>query len=215
MVSKGPYVYTHPRPAVTVDILLFTLLDGKLRLLLIERKQPPFAGMWALPGGFVDENEPLEHAARRELREETSVVDVPLWELGAFGDPGRDPRGWTVSIAYIGLVAADRVHLQPADDAARLDWFPVTKLPPLAFDHDEIIDRGRDFLKQHALEMLPASGCLPEPFLAADLKKVLTLLGAKPKSSASWLNDLIKARQLRRANSTHRPQRFRYGLNLV
>jgi len=214
MVSKGPFIYAHPRPAVTVDVLLFTLLEGKLRLLLIQRRLPPFAGAWALPGGFVDENEPLENAARRELREETGVVDVPLWELGAFGDPGRDPRGWTVSIAFAGLVAPDRVHLQAADDAAALQWFPVTKLPPLAFDHDEIIDRGRDFLKQHALEMLPSSGLLTEPFLAADLKKVLTLLGLKPRST-NWLNEMIKARQIRRVNSPQRPTRLRFGLDLV
>lgn len=214
MVGKGPYVYSHSRPALSVDVLLFSLLQDKPRLLLIQRRAEPYKGTWALPGGFVDEHEPLVNAARRELREETGVVDVPLWELGAFGDPGRDPRGWTVSIAFVGLVAADRVHPQAADDATALDWFPLTKLPPLAFDHDEIIDRGRDFLKQHALEMLPSSGLLTEPFRSADLLKILTLLGAKPRNAA-WLNELVKSRLLRKAAARQRPARFRFGLELI
>ena len=92
------YTYDYPRPAVTVDVVLVTR-EPRPRVLLIRRKHDPFAGTWALPGGFVDPAETLAAAAGRELREETGVAAADLEQLGAFGDPGRDPRGWTVSVA--------------------------------------------------------------------------------------------------------------------
>ncbi len=91
------YTYPHPRPALTVDIVLIKEERDRPEILLIQRNHPPFAGHWALPGGFVDEDEPLETAARRELFEETGLESPELRQLGAFGDPGRDPRGWTVT----------------------------------------------------------------------------------------------------------------------
>jgi 8-oxo-dGTP diphosphatase len=111
------------------------------QLLLVQRKNPPCKGMWALPGGFVDQDEDLESAAARELQEETSVQpsDTTLFQVGAFGAPGRDPRGWTVTVAYSALVPSSKLGVKAADDAADAQWFPVGQLPPLAFDHKEVV----------------------------------------------------------------------------
>jgi 8-oxo-dGTP diphosphatase len=136
------YCYEYPRPAVTVDIVLVTQ-EKQRRVLLIRRKHLPFAGKWALPGGFVDMDETLEAAARRELQEETGLEVGALEQLHTFGDPGRDPRGRTISVVYLGEV--DATHLQPkaADDAAELGWHSLRKRPPLAFDHAQILAFAR------------------------------------------------------------------------
>src|SRR5678816_2135166 len=137
--SSMPYTYEYPRPAVTVDCVVFGLDQGALKILLIKRNGAPFAGCWALPGGFVDPNETLDAAARRELGEETGLRDVFLEQLYTFGDPGRDPRGYTVSVAYYALVRQEQHIPQPSSDASEAVWYPASKLPKLAFDHDKII----------------------------------------------------------------------------
>lgn len=137
-----PYTYDFPRPAVTVDIVLVTQED-RPRVLLIRRKIDPFAGAWAIPGGFVNSGETLPTAAERELREETGVENVALEQLAAFGDPGRDSRGWTVSIVFLGRVPAG-TKAKAGDDAAEVAWQPLDDLPePLAFDHDKILARAK------------------------------------------------------------------------
>jgi 8-oxo-dGTP diphosphatase len=138
MDDKGQYCYRFPRPSVTADVACFAEEDGRTWLLLIQRNHDPFAGRWALPGGFVNEDEPLERAALRELEEETRISGIALEQFGAYGDPGRDPRGHTVTIAYLSRLA-QRLEATGSDDAANADWFPVDELPPLAFDHDRII----------------------------------------------------------------------------
>ena len=100
--------------------------------------------MWAIPGGFVDESEPLEHAARRELAEETGLLLAsPLLPVGTFGDPGRDPRGWTVSAAFAADVGETPPRVSGGDDAVDATWFGVDDVPPLAFDHDQIVTAAR------------------------------------------------------------------------
>jgi 8-oxo-dGTP diphosphatase len=137
------YEYKYPRPSVTVDLVI---IRGGKDLLLIKRAKDPFKDCWALAGGFVDENEGLEEAARRELKEETCLEVGVLQQVGAFGKPGRDPRGHTISIAYLGLVEPG-VMAVAADDAAEVDWFPIEQLPALAFDHEEIIAQAKNFMK--------------------------------------------------------------------
>lgn len=138
------YTYDYPRPMLTVDIVLWRQGAAGREVLLIERKRPPFAGRWALPGGFVEPEERLEHAALRELREETGVAEVELRQLAAFGAPGRDPRGWTVSVVFYGRWPPERASgIVAGDDAAKAAWWPWGEEgegpPPLAFDHAEIL----------------------------------------------------------------------------
>lgn len=129
-----------PRPALTVDAVVLRERGDGGEVLLVRRGKPPFEGTWALPGGFVDPGEPLEAAVRRELAEETGVRwEGPLRQVGAYGDPGRDPRGWTVSVAFLALAGDTPLHPVAADDAADAAWHPVVRPPALAFDHAVIL----------------------------------------------------------------------------
>jgi 8-oxo-dGTP diphosphatase len=141
------HTYDFPRPAVTADVVVFTIRGGDLCVLLIRRGKAPFKGAWALPGGFVDQDEPLARAAARELEEETALTGISLEQLGAFGDPGRDPRGHTVSIAYYGFLAA-QTPVVAGDDASAVDWHSVRALPKMAFDHASIVALAHERLRQ-------------------------------------------------------------------
>ncbi len=132
------YTYKYPRPAVTVDMLIFRKTGHELQLLLIQRKHEPFQGLWAVPGGFVDMDETLEEAARRELQEETGLQNIALKQLRAYSAPDRDPRHRTISIAFTGMLPDDQ-PIRAGDDAQKARWFSLHKLPPLAFDHAQIV----------------------------------------------------------------------------
>ena len=136
------HTYEYARPALTVDVAIVTR-EAQPRVLLIRRKKEPFAGSWALPGGFVDANERLADAARRELVEETGATVADLEQLYTAGDPGRDPRGWTVTVAYLAQVAPDALKPVAADDADAVGWFALDELPSLAFDHAMLLARVR------------------------------------------------------------------------
>ena len=122
-----PFSYPYPRPAVTCDAVVFTMRADDLAVLLIRRKDEPFKGKWALPGGFVNENESLERAAARELSEETGITGARLEQLGAFGDPGRDPRGHTVTVAFMTFLVAEAA-ITAGDDAAAAEWHSFRRL---------------------------------------------------------------------------------------
>lgn len=147
------FAYDHPRPALTTDVALFRRAGDEVQVLLIRRRSPPFQDMWALPGGFLDANEDLDACARRELTEETGVAGAELHPLANFSRPGRDPRGWTVSAAYVGLAPAGAAPVA-ADDAAEVGWFKAADPPPLAFDHADILAAALVWLHNHA----PAPG---------------------------------------------------------
>jgi len=135
------YHYDYPRPALCCDTVVFCGPHEARKVLLVKRGSEPFAGCWALPGGFVDEGERPVEAARRELAEETGVIwEGPMVPVGAFGDPGRDPRGWSVSAVYVADAGMDEPYVVPGDDAAEARWYFSDELPEtLAFDHSEII----------------------------------------------------------------------------
>ena len=157
------FSYEYERPGLTVDCVIFGLdLDEEtLKVLLIERDLEPFEGMWAIPGGFVRPGETLEAAASRELREETGIAEVFLEQLYTFGAPGRDPRGWVVSVAYYALVSPEKHTIHAATDARQARWFPVASLPRLAFDHASILGtalarvRGKLSYAPIGFELLP------------------------------------------------------------
>ncbi len=138
---------TQKKIAVTVDSVVFCKVNNKFKVLLIQRNNEPFKDEWALPGGFVEEGEDLETAAKRELEEETGVKIDSMEQVKAFGQPGRDPRGHTISIAFLSRIYCEE-DLKPSDDAKAAKWFEIEKLHgmKLAFDHDEIINVAQQFL---------------------------------------------------------------------
>jgi 8-oxo-dGTP diphosphatase len=141
------YTYQYPRAALTVDCVVFGFDEGDLKVLVIERGLEPFKGRWALPGGFVRVDEPLDAAARRELQEEAGLTNVFLEQLYTFGMVDRDPRERVVSVAYYALVKLSEHEAKAATDAANARWFPVLKVPRLAFDHEAILRTAVERLK--------------------------------------------------------------------
>jgi len=150
MATKGTYVYEWPRAMVTADAAVFAFFEGKTRLLLVQRKHPPYQGHWALPGGFIEMDEDLHDAAARELAEETGLRGVRLEQLRTFGRPGRDPRGRVITVVYTGVAEKGFESVKAADDAADVNWFDVDNLPEMAFDHDEIARCAIDNIKPTA-----------------------------------------------------------------
>src|SRR5258708_40226373 len=119
-----PYCYESPRPAFRADAVVFTILDDRLHLLLVQRGSEPYAGCWALPGGFCEEEETAAHAILRELEEETGVRDIWLEQLKTFDTPKRDPRGWVISVSHVALIDGSRMQLAGASDASDARWWP-------------------------------------------------------------------------------------------
>ncbi len=149
LINSSPmsYTYKYPRPSVTVDIIVFCLIESEWKILLINRGREPFINMWALPGGFVDIDEDLLTAARRELKEETNLSIDNLTQFGAYGDIGRDPRGRTISIVYYAKINKTEDQIIAGDDAKKAGWFSIRELPGLAFDHYNIINDSIEKLK--------------------------------------------------------------------
>jgi 8-oxo-dGTP diphosphatase len=168
------YEYEFPRPAVTVDMCVFTMRADDLAVLLIKRKAQPFKGLWALPGGFVDKNESLEKAAARELTEETGLAGVAMEQLAAFGDPGRDPRGHTVSVGFYAFVHAEAAPVRAGDDAADAGWHTLRALPRLAFDHAKIVALARKRMQERLRDPARESSFLlvPPQFTMSELQRV-------------------------------------------
>lgn len=166
-----------PTVSLTTDIALFTLREGVLHLLLIERGIAPFKGKWALPGGFVVDGESLEACARRELAEEAGVEDVYLEQLYTFGAPGRDPRGRVVTVAYVGLVPSDELKPVGGSDASRAAWHSADALPPLAFDHAEIVALARQRLTAKLDYTTIAFQFLPTTFTLSEAQAVYEAVG--------------------------------------
>jgi 8-oxo-dGTP diphosphatase len=201
-----PYTYEFPRPAVAADAAVFAMRSADLAILLIKRKKAPFKGAWALPGGFVNENESLDRAAARELMEETGITGIPLEQLGAFGDPGRDPRGHTVSVVFYSFVVADTQPVA-ADDAADAAWVPLRTLPlpswggappqgraiKLAFDHALIVDAARRRLQERLDD--PARQApfeiVPSRFTLTELQRVYEAVLGRRISSRTFRARLV------------------------
>lgn len=195
---------------VSTDIVVFTILQDALHLLLVERAYDPFKGHMALPGGFVLPDEDLDTCARRELEEETGAKGFYLEQLYTFGAPRRDPRGRVVTVAYFALIRANQVQIQPGSDAAGATWAAVSKLPKLAFDHDDIVAAARERLAAK-LDYTPlAFQLLPDRFTIREVQAVYeTILGRELDRRNFYkkilaTGDLVETSE-RRIEGRHRP----------
>jgi 8-oxo-dGTP diphosphatase len=186
-----PFTYEHARPALTVDCVLFGLDDGDLKVLLIQRDLPPFAGRWALPGGFVRVGEDLEAAARRELEEETGVSRVFLEQLYTFGDVDRDPRERVVSVAYYALVKLGDHRVKAATDARNAAWFAVADVPTLAFDHDQILAMALTRLKGKVRYQPIGFELLPPKFTLSQLQRLYEVVLEAPLDKRNFRKKIL------------------------
>lgn len=168
----------YQKPSVAVDIVLFTVTGSALKVLLIKRGLQPFAGHWCLPGGFVKIDESLENAAIRELKEETGVTDVYLEQLYTFGAPKRDPRGRVISVSHYALVDATKIKpfVTGEEQIENVQWFPVSDLPKLAFDHEDIIKYAIKRLRYKLEYTAVGLELLPELFTLTDLQKLYEVI---------------------------------------
>jgi 8-oxo-dGTP diphosphatase len=201
------YVYEHPRPSVTVDVVLFTVVDTDLKVLLVRRGEAPFSGAWALPGGFVRvgeergaRGETLEAAARRELAEETGLASprIYLEQLGAFGGPDRDPRGRVISVAYFALLdpelrgtvaARGGPVLRAGTDAADARWVSIAseaRKLTLAFDHRELLEAALTRLRERVESSTLAFELVPPTFTVGELREVFEAIRGEAHDPANF-----------------------------
>lgn len=178
------YTYRHPRPSVTTDVLVFSIREHRLHVLLIKRGIDPFAGQWAIPGGFLKMDEDLETCAARELREETGLSELsglPLTQFRTYGSVDRDPRGRVISVAFVTLVPPDHLTVKGMSDASDAQWFAFDALPALAFDHAQILADGRDHLARLVNPSISESATvvfelLPEAFSLSEAQAIFETL---------------------------------------
>jgi len=209
--SKKQHSYTYPFPKAdnTVDIVVFGLRDATLEVLLVRRRDDPYKGQWALPGGFVNMDETLEQAAQRELREETSAEVSHLEQLYTFGDPGRDPRGRVISVVYMALVRSPEIATKAGDDAVETRWFPVENIQigTLAFDHDKILDLALTRLRSKARWQPLGVGLLPEEgFTLSELQTVYESILGRPLDKRNFRRKVLSFGLLYLTRQTRHPK---------
>jgi 8-oxo-dGTP diphosphatase len=185
------HTYQYPRAALTVDCVVFGFDEGDLKLLLIQRDLEPFAGKWALPGGFVHVDESLEEAARRELQEETGLSRVFLEQLYTFGKPDRDPREHVVTVAHYALVKLSVHSVKAATDARNAAWFDVSDLPKLAFDHEEIIEIALQRLKGKVRYEPIGFELLPPKFTLTQLQHLYETIVEAPLDKRNFRKKIL------------------------
>jgi 8-oxo-dGTP diphosphatase len=205
------------KPFVTVDCVVFGLDKSEdIRVLLINRAYAPYKNFWALPGGFVIENETLEEAARRELFEETSVKDLFIEQLFTFGELERDPRGHVISVAYFALVNLEKHPPSASTDASDAKWYKLSELPELAFDHSEIIEMAINRLNSKVRYQPVGFELLPEKFTLSELQNLYETILGKELNRRNFRSKFLKMGILeqleRQKDVAHRPA-FLYKFN--
>lgn len=172
------------------DVVIFGIEDNKLTVLLVKRRNDPFKGMWALPGGFIGRNEDVVDAAKRELKEETGVSGIYLEQLYTFGEPKRDPRGRVLSVAYFALLSVKR-GVKAGDDARDANFFPVSSLPPPAFDHKKIISYAVTRLRNKIQYTNAVSSMLPEEFSLGEIQKIYEIIWNKKVDKRNFRKKIL------------------------
>lgn len=188
-----PYNYSYPHPALTVDAILFTYSGNELKVLFIQRGIEPYKGKWAFPGGFVEENETVEDAIKRELMEEVAISADSLQQFYTASAPERDPRGWTVSVVFIGFVGADNSTVKAGDDASIAEWFSLSKVTVLAFDHNDILTKARLFLVELIRKSVINDSLLPSVFLLEQLHSLYFQITGSAEETDLLIERLIES----------------------
>jgi 8-oxo-dGTP diphosphatase len=201
------------RHGIAVDVVLFTIQDGTLKVLLVKRQGAPFRGAWALPGGLVAGDEAVDDAALRELQEETNISNVYLEQLYTFGDPTRDPRGRVITVAYYALVNWQQVRLKAVRRVAEASWFPVRRLPALAFDHRRIVDYAVERLRNKINYTTVAFQLLPREFTLTELQGSYEVILGQRLDKRNFRRKMqqlgiLKATRGFKANGRQRPARL-------
>jgi 8-oxo-dGTP diphosphatase len=195
---------------VTVDTLAFTIHDGVLDILLVKRKHDPFKACWALPGGFVTQNDTtLDKAAARELYEETNIGNIYLEQLYTFGDQARDPRGRVVTVAYMALLRNDHYQLKASSESSGVAWWPVNNLPELAFDHHNIISYGHQRLKYKIEYSQAAFKLLADKFTLRELQLVYEAVLGKAVDNRNFRKKFLQSGILQELDETSQESSFR------
>lgn len=189
--SRRDSLRVNGRPSLTVDTVIFSILENRLKVLLVRRRNPPFQGFWAIPGGFVEADESLEEAARRELFEETGVRQVYLEQLYTFGDPLRDPRGRVVTVVYFALVRGELLRPRASTDASSVAWYPLDTLPQLAFDHRQILAYAAQRLRYKLEYTAAAFDLVPRRFTLTELQKAYEIVLGKRMDKRNFRRKLL------------------------
>lgn len=203
----------YERPSVTVDIVIFTIIENDLKILLIKRKLPPFKNFWALPGGFVKIDESIEEAALRELKEETNVSNVYLEQLYTFGEPKRDPRMRVITVTYYAIICNENINLKASTDASDVSWFSRKNLPELAFDHKKIIDYAIKRLGYKIVYSAVGFQLLPEEFTLTELQRVYEIILDRKLDKRNFRKkllslDILEETEKKKMKTLHRPARL-------
>lgn len=199
--------------AVAVDIVLFTIQDGKLNALLVKRENAPYRGAWALPGGLVDQDESVDAAALRELQEETNIDNIYLEQLYTFGDANRDPRGHIITVAYYALVNGQRFELKSRFRVTDANWFPLRRLPDLAFDHRKIIDYALERLRSKINYTTVGFQLMSKQFTLTELQRSYEVIVAKRLDKRNFRRKMLQLGIMKetkqfKSNGRQRPARL-------
>ena len=198
---------------IAVDVVLFTIQDGTLKVLLVKRQHTPYRGAWALPGGLVGPEESVDDAALRELHEETNIGNIYLEQLYTFGEPMRDPRGRVISVAYYALVNWQQFQLKAKQRVSEASWFPVKKLPPLAFDHQRIVDYALERLRNKINYTTVGFQLLSRQFTLTELQSSYEVLLSRRLDKRNFRRKMLQLGILKgtrdfKANGRQRPARL-------
>ncbi|MBT3406266.1 NUDIX hydrolase [Candidatus Woesearchaeota archaeon] len=195
---------------LAADVAVFTVIQGELNLLLIRRKYDPFKGQYAIPGGFVENNENLEDAAARELEEETGVKNIFMKKLNAYGDVSRDPRGRVVTVVYIALIDSEKFKLKADTDALVAEWIPVEDIKTLAFDHNMILSDCLQELRYDIQTTNIAAQLLPDKFTLSELQTLYEVVLGKELDKRNFRKrikalDFLQETKETKMEGAHRP----------
>ncbi len=202
------YTYKYPHAAITTDSVVFGFDGRRLYVLLIERGQDPYRGSWALPGGFLNMDETVEECARRELFEETGINDAYLEQFHVFSTVDRDPRERVVTVAFLALVR--KSQLTAGDDAAKAQWFELDELPPLAFDHAEIIQMARERLQENLRTRPIAFRLLDKKFSMTELQRIYEAINGTSYDRRNFARKMSSTGLLREEGVSPTPSHNRF-----